>query len=145
MQHTFFIVFKIRSPCNFPVISIQIFKVCVIASPKYILWFFYNRSSCSSNQFNDLLPRQHFYVPRYMLMEIPPNPFPICGGLSPFISFANNSKGNNSNFVPGVSKKHNIIHCLFGNPFYNLNHPGKILFAFSILLTPTPIQVILFI
>ena len=27
----------------------------VYASPKYILWFFYNRSSCSSNQFNDLI------------------------------------------------------------------------------------------
>jgi len=39
---------------------------------------------------------------------IPENPLPV-GGLVSLISFASKSKGNNSNFVPGVSKYWRIV------------------------------------
>ena len=55
LQHTVFIILKIRAPCTFPIISVQICKICMIAAPEYVLRFFDDGSAGISYQFNDFI------------------------------------------------------------------------------------------
>lgn len=54
---------------------------------------------------NSIISLTFSFVSTLYANVIPLNPFPIAGGLIGLMSLANNSKGNNSNFVSGVLKK----------------------------------------
>ena len=52
LQQAVLIVLKIWTPCDFPIISVQVSKIRMISTPEDFLWFFDNGSACIFYEFN---------------------------------------------------------------------------------------------